>query len=748
MAPRIARPAALLLVLTALLLFAPLAPAATVEPSALSQDAPPPVATNGPVEGHWSGSIEPIGLGFHIELWFTDEGGESGGGSLAGTISIPVQGIEERPLIEPRFAPVAGVSTFTAGIEGIDGEPLFEGTHSADGRTLAGTFTQSGQTFTFSMELGLSATAALDGFDEWANAQLKKLRVPGMAVAVVLRGEVVFAAGYGLRDVAEDLPVDADTLFAIGSTTKAFTTFGIELAAAEGLLDWDEPVRTYLPTLRLIDPLAEQQLTLRDMCAHRSGLPRHDLVWYANPELTREGMLGRLAHLEPTVGFREAWQYNNLMFATAGLALERVSGGSWEEWTRARILEPLGMERTRFGLVETLATDNHALPHDRKRGKFVAIDMRDLTQIGPAGSIHSSANDMARWVTLLLDGGEFEGTQLLSPGHFANLVQPVTTFGGITPASEGPTAYALGWMVDSHEGHLRIHHGGGIDGFTTQVELYPGDELGIFTVTNRASPLTNIAASQLAERFLGLPPVDRTGLAVSQLDTADEMRASMRSMSAAERVPDAPAARPVASYAGRYSHPGYGDVTIELVDAAAPPADQALGLRYGILDVPLEHWHYEVFRCSEADGMELAEGLMVHFRDDRDGYVAALEIPLEGTTESVHFERQPDALLLDPAHLGALVGRYSLLGQILTVDLGTGGVPLTLHVPGQPTYDLAPGTHGRFGLADMDGFTVRFDAAEGDTPAALVLFQPNGTFRAEKVEQEDGNADEGANDGR
>jgi CubicO group peptidase (beta-lactamase class C family) len=730
MASRSARAAALLLALAAAFSLVPHAVAAPVETSALHQDVPPPTAADAPVTGHWSGSIEPIGLGFHMDLWFA---GEDGSGGLTGTISIPVQGIEDRPLVDPLWAAQDGALTFTAGIEGIGGEPRFEGTRAADGRTIAGTFTQNGRALSFSMELGISADVALAGFDEWADDQLKKLRVPGMAVAVVFRGEVVHAAGYGLRDVAADLPADADTLFAIGSTTKAFTTFGIEQAAAEGLLDWDEPVRTYLPTLRLVDPLAEQQLTLRDMCSHRSGLPRHDLVWYANPDLTREEMLGRLAHLEPTAGFREVWQYNNLMFATAGLALERVSGDSWEAWTRAHILEPLGMQRTRFGLAETLATDNHALPHDRKRGKFVAIDMRDLTQIGPAGSIHSSANDMARWITLLLDGGEFEGKELLSPGHFANLVQPVTTFGGITPASEGPTAYALGWMVDSHEGHLRVHHGGGIDGFTTQVELYPADELGIFTVTNRASALTNIAASQLAERFLGLPPVDRTGLAVSQLDTADEMRASLRSMSAAERVPDAPAARPVASYAGRYSHPGYGDVVIELVDGADAADEQVLGLRHGILDVPLEHWHYEVFRCAEVDGMELAEGLLVHFRDDRDGYVTALEIPLEGTTDSVAFERQPDAVLLDPAHLDALVGRYSLLGQMLTVARGSGGVPLTLHVPGQPTYDLEPGTHGRFALADMEGFTVRFDAVEGDAPAALVLFQPNGTFRAEMV---------------
>ncbi|QDU83327.1 D-alanyl-D-alanine carboxypeptidase precursor [Planctomycetes bacterium Pla163] len=728
MVTRTVRTAALLLVLVSAFSFAPQAVAAPVEPCAQEQQTP------GPLPGHWSGSIEPVGLAFHMDLWFA---GEDGSGGLTGTISIPVQGIADRPLVDPRWERVDGVATFTAGIEGIDGEPRFEGTRAADGTTIAGTFTQSGRTLSFSMAIGISADVALAGFDEWANDQLKKLRVPGMAVAVVFRGEVVHAAGYGLRDVAADLPADADTLFAIGSTTKAFTTFGIEQAVAEGLLDWDEPVRTYLPTLRLVDPLAEQQLTLRDMCSHRSGLPRHDLVWYANPDLTREEMLGRLAHLEPTVGFREAWQYNNLMYATAGLALERVSGDSWEDWTRAHILEPLGMTRTRFGLAETLATDNHALPHDRKRGKFVAIDMRDLTWIGPAGSIHSSANDMARWITLWLGGGEIEGERLLSQPQLANLIQPVTTFGGITPASEGPTAYALGWMVDSHEGHLRVHHGGGIDGFTTQVELYPADELGIFTVTNRASALTNIAASQLAERFLGLPPVDRTDFAVSQLDTADEMRASLRSMAAAERVPDAPAARPIASYAGRYRHPGYGDVVIELVDAADAADAQVLGLRYGILDVPLEHWHYEVFRCTEVDGMELAEGLMVHFRDDRDGYVAALEIQLESTPEPVILERQPDAVLLDPEYLDTLVGRYALLGQMLTVARGKGGAPLTLKVPGQPTYDLEPGTHGRFALADMDGFTVRFDAAEGDAPAALVLFQPNGTFRAEKVVAEE-----------
>lgn len=666
--------------------------------------------------GRWAGRLEQAKLDVVVTLAWSGE-------QLVGTIDIPAQGLEGGRLVD---CALEG-DHVRMRIDGVPGEPTFDGTLDDAAGRIAGKFTQGGAKLDFSLSRTAPpaerAAVVLAGFDEWVAKQLKTLRVPGLAAAVVWQGEVVLARGYGLADVSTKAPVTADTLFGIGSTTKAFTAFAIAEAVEEGLLDWDEPVRKWLPGLQLEDDVAELQLTLRDMCSHRSGLPRHDLLWYANPGLAREQLVERLAHLEPTAGFREQFQYNNLMFAAAGMALQRATGVTWEERVRARILTPLGMTRTTFGLAETLAASDHAVPHDRVKGKDVVIPFRDITEIGPAGSIHSSANDMARWLTVLLGRGEANGERLLGVGHFMELVTPVSVMG--TPGS--PNAYGLGWMLDAVEGHTRVHHGGGIDGFTTQVELYPDDRLGIFVVTNRASVLSNLAATQLAERFLELEVSDTAELAATQIDAAEEIGANMRKARESERIADAPHARPLAAYAASYRHAGYGDLDVTFTGT---DETGALTARYGTFELPLEHWHFETFRCGKSETSSAAEGLLVQFRDDLGGFVDAVEVQLEASASPIRFERQADAALRDLALLERMVGDYSLMGQAIRVTRSDS--TLTATITGQPALELLPATHGRFKLEVADGYWVRFELPETGPAAVMVFIQPNGTFRAER----------------
>lgn len=666
--------------------------------------------------GRWAGRLEQAKLDVVVELAWQGE-------QLTGRIDIPAQGLERGRLVDC----VLDGDRVRMRIEGVPGEPTFDGALDDSAGRIAGKFTQGGAKLDFSLSRvappGERAAVVLVGFDEWVAKQLKSMRVPGLAAAVVWQGEVVLARGYGLADASTQAPVTADTLFGIGSTTKAFTAFAIAQAVEEGLLDWDEPVRKWLPGLQLEDDVAELQLTLRDMCSHRSGLPRHDLLWYANPGLAREELVERLAHLEPTVGFREQWQYNNLMFAAAGVALHRATGDTWEERVRARILAPLGMSRTTFGLAETLAASDHAVPHDRVKGKDVVIPFRDITQIGPAGSIHSSANDMARWLAAQLGRGEANGQRLLGAGRYMELVTPISVVG----APGSPTAYGLGWMLDAVEGHTRVHHGGGIDGFTTQVELYPDDRLGIFVVTNRSSVLTGLAATQLAERFLELEVTDTAELAATQIDAAEEIGASMRKARESERIKDAPHARPLAAYAASYRHAGYGDLDVTFAGTAE---SGALSARYGTFELPLEHWHFETFRCGKSETSSAAEGLLMQFRDDVAGFVDAVEVQLEASAKPIRFERQADAELREVALLERLVGDYSLMGQAIRVTRADS--TLTAYITGQPALELVPATHGRFKLDVGDGFWVRFELPETGPAVALVITQPNGTFRAER----------------
>ena len=328
------------------------------------------------------------------------------------------------------------------------------------------------------------AKEPLAGFDAFVNQALPAWEVPGLAMAVVKNGQVVLAQGYGFRDVDKKLPVTSRTLFAIGSCTKAFTTFVMGTLVDEGKLDWDKPLRTYIPELRLHDRVATELITPRDLVTHRSGLPRHDLVWY-NATLSRKEIVDRLPYLEPTEAFRGKFQYNNLMYLTAGYLAERLTGQSWEEAVRARIFTPLGMTGSDFSVKDSQKAPDFATPYAERDDKVVAIPFRDISAIGPAGSINSNVEDMARWLIVQTHKGKIDGKQILSAAVLADIQTPHMTTGVPQERKEiMPAGYALGWGVDDYRGHRRVHHGGAIDGFIASTTLFPDDDLGIVVLAN------------------------------------------------------------------------------------------------------------------------------------------------------------------------------------------------------------------------------------------------------------------------
>jgi len=286
--------------------------------------------------GRWKGAIDAPGAQLAVDIRLIEASG-----AWTGTITIPDQHAKDLPLEKIDIQRDA----VTFAIAGVPGEPTFHGKLASGGDKLAGNFAQGGATMTFALQRSKpaeDALAALAGFDEWLDAAREAWKVPGIAVAIVHGGEMVYAKGSGLRDIDSKLPVTPDTLFAIGSSTKAFTTFVLATLADEGKLDWDAPVRRYIPEFRLHDPMASERITARDLVTHRSGLPRHDALWYNSP-LTRAEMVRRIQYLPESKDFRTEFQYNNLMFMTAGYLAERISGTSWEELVRARIFQPLAM---------------------------------------------------------------------------------------------------------------------------------------------------------------------------------------------------------------------------------------------------------------------------------------------------------------------------------------------------------------------------------------------------------------------
>lgn len=677
--------------------------------------------------GRWDGAIQLPGteLGVQIELQAAD------GGAWKGDIDIPLQQTRDLPLTDVK---VDG-SAVSFKISGPPGDPTFQGTLAEDGTRIEGQFTQSGQTFPFKL-VRPTVTGPTDEelaahLREYIPKLLDTWKVPGVAVAVVRDGKVVLTEGYGYRDLEKKVPVTAETLFAIGSSSKAFTTAALGVLVDEGKLDWDKPVRTWMPNFKLHDPFATERMTPRDLVSHRSGLPRHDLMWYGTPA-TRAELVSRLGDLEPNAEFRTRWQYQNLMFMTAGYLVEQVSGKSWEDFVRERLFTPLGMTASDFSVTQLQTVENRALGYREKSeeegGGMEQMPYRNIDAIGPAGSINSNVVDMAKWVQLHLGNGTWEGKPILTKNTLDELHRPVILLdsaGGSAVAALLQDenlpfmTYALGWFVQPYRGHLVVHHGGNIDGFSAFVTMLPKERHGLVILTNlNGTPAPIVLANHVFDRLLGLPEKDWSGKLKAVRDEIRQAAKLAEQAGDEGRKTGTKPAHKLDEYAGVYTHPSYGDLRIE-------QEGKGLALSFNALQkTPLEHWHYEVWNVKDGDG----EGTKVNFQTNVQGDVDRLSLPLESSVAEIVFTRKP--LELAAEQLRRFEGQYELPGTMVTVELKPGN-RLTVTVPGQPTYDLIPYRANEFSLKGLTGFSLRFEEENGTVKSASFI-QPNGTFRALK----------------
>lgn len=672
------------------------------------------------IVGHWEGTIDVPG-----KLAILIDFDQKPDGSWDGKISIPAQNAKNLPLNSTSFVN----KEVSFAIAGVPGEPTFKGTISEDGTKISGNFTQGGQTFPFSLSREIipiiKAKSALVGFEEIVERGLKELNVPGAAVAVVKDDEVILAKGYGFRDVEKKIPMTADTLLAIGSASKAFTTFAMGVLVDEGKLDWEKPVRTYIPWFRLYDTFASERLTPRDLVTHRSGLPRHDISWYNNYEASREEFVRRLAHLKPTVDLRTKFQYNNFMFLTAGYLVEVLTGKKWEDAIRTHVFQPLAMERTNFSVEDSQKDANFALPYREREGKIEKIPFRNISNIGPAGSINSSVNEMSHWLLVHLNAGKFEGKQIIGPQtlqdmHLAHMPT------GETPAipEVTPADYGLGWFVDTYRGHRRVHHGGNIDGFSAMVSMLPGDGLGFVVLVNKnGSALNELLIRHASDLLLEAEQKDWIGEAAKEKAAGEEIQKEARQKKHTRRKSGTKPAQELEKYAGDYFHPGYGNLKVFLEKGE-------IIFTYNGITTPLEHWHYETFNGKRADDPTF-EDMKLTFRTDVNGNVAGLEAPFEPTLDAMVFDKRPNARLFDPGYLQQFVGKYQLATQTLNINIK--GNSLTLYIPGGVEMDLVPQVGDEFVLKQVKIVSLRFKTDEKGQVVALELFQPDGVYEATKI---------------
>ncbi len=388
--------------------------------------------------------------------------------------------------------------------------------------------------------------------------------VPGVAVAVVKGDRVVYSGGSGVLGVHDERPVTAETIFAIGSATKAFTATAAAMLVDEGVLSWDERVRTVVPDFHLRNGQATLNSTLKDLLAHRTGLPRHDALWYRS-HLGRDEMINRLRYLESSYSFRDRFQYSNLMYMVAGRMIGRATNSTWEAFVQRRLLNPLGMSRTFFEEAPQ-TTSNVAHPH-RLGPADIALPVAPYTgwAIGPALSMLSSADDMAKWLKVQLTPGHPDRHTVLPTEVIRRVHQPVLALPVPATLDTPLTTYALGWFVQTYRGRLMVFHSGAIDGYYSLVSFLPFDDIGIVVVTNRSrNRVPEVVSRWVLDRMLGLDEIDWNGPFRQEHQTLIELENAETTRINALKDLDAPPSFPLDAHVGIFEHPAYGALTVKL----------------------------------------------------------------------------------------------------------------------------------------------------------------------------------------
>lgn len=556
----------------------------------------------------------------------------------------------------------------------------------------------------------------LEKIDPIINKVLEISKIPGISVGVVLDGEVAFTKGYGVRNFSETSPITENSLFAIGSCSKAFTTFALGLLVDEGIIAWDDPVIKYIPEFRLHNIHATHHLTIRDLLTHRSGLPRHEFVWY-NTKFSRSELLKRMQYLEPTSDIREKFQYNNLMYAVAGIVIERLTGQTWEEFVQNRIFKPLGMNLSNFSVDDSQQSNDFAYPHSERNEKTEVIPFRNLSNIGPAGGINSSAADMVKWIQLQLSEGNIEGKDLINKATLQEMHRVQMSMPSL-PSEESPYmfGYGLGWMTGLHKGHYTVSHGGGIDGFISSVVLFPKEKIGVVVLTNSDSHglFPKSTAYGIADVLMGIE--DDQWLSQTE-EKEKQLKGLLKKAENEDALTEVIAARPFENYIGEFENPGYGIVKVSF--------DQdALMTSHNEISYVLKHKCYDHFTIS-AKILD-TQKFNCSFISNTSGEISELQIAIEPQLPPIVFKRKTATELLGTEYLKKFSGVFEC--PLFSMDVALKKGHLTVTIPGQPTCELKPEKPNVFSLKELPDCVLQFTVGTDGFVSELQLQQSGQTF--------------------
>ncbi len=570
----------------------------------------------------------------------------------------------------------------------------------------------------------------LVSIDSLMNKVLKDHHIAGFAVAVVKGDQVIYSKGFGYRDLVNKKPVTPNTLFAIGSSTKAFTASLIGLLQQDGKIDLDGKAIDYLPSLRFNTQEMNNQITVRDLMAHRTGVSRYDFSWYLFNTANRDSLINRVKFMQPTVPVRQKWLYNNFMYLAQGMIVEKMTGKTWEQNIQEKFFTPLEMTRSSTD-INIFKTDSDAsLSYSTNNENVIKkVDYYNINGMAPAGAINSSVNDMANWLKVWISGGTYKKKEILPSSYIHEAASSQMVMAPALPSAETDVYFAnygLGWMMGSYRGHYLVEHGGNIGGFSANVAFYPTDQLGIVVLTNQSSSLVpNLVRNSISDQLFNLKAIDWNGDAVKKTATLNTAAKQLEKVNMIPQILNTTPSHALKEYVGVFEHPAYGLFKISLVN-------NALYATAGENKLMLKHLHYDVFipQFIDQDGEidTASSNMFINFLTDQKGKIQSLSMPLDENEKPVVFNRNQEVKVFTAKEFDQFIGDYELGAMVVKVYVKEN--KLFVFVPGQPEYETVFDEAYTFNLKMLKGYSIKFEELKSGKANVLNFIQPNGVFKA------------------
>lgn len=567
----------------------------------------------------------------------------------------------------------------------------------------------------------------LNGLDDFVQKTLAEWNAPGIGIAVVHEDELILVRGYGFRDYGAKLPFTPHTLFPIASNTKLFTAIVSGMLVEDGLLTWDKPIREAVTSICFSNNALNNTVTLRDMLAHRTGINRHDSMWFRS-DFSRKDLFDRLRYMEPSDPLRQNFVYNNVMYAAVGHAMELVTGQSWEALVQRRLLDPAGMQNTVFTMPEVLASDDHVVPYTERRDStelFRLPTYEHMLGAGPAGGLNSNLGDMARWLLTLLADGQLEGQQIIPPAVLKATMAPSMAIPNHMLNNRGfkellNITYGAGRHTGVYRGHLMAYHGGSLGGFYSQVSYLPTERVGVvtFVIGHHCALLADLLTWHLYDRLLDQSPVPWNERFLPIIQKAKASGTTARSKAASDQVTNTKPSHVLADYCGTFEHLLYPQLKIDLHEGV-------LRLAFRASSLALAHVHYDRF---DTEDDEVYGKWSVNFSIDPQGQIGSLAMALDEA--EVVFKRCPEPV--DPAIAALLPGTYATASGFKCQVVQRDEKHLYFVEPGQIDKPLTLYRRLEFRSPSASNVIYRFSMKDG-VVVDLTLKAPSGEYVLTRV---------------